>query len=135
MTRPYSRGDTPVTPGRAVFHPSIQTRSGEQVHCNASATRDIVAMRNRKLAVEVINVNRVCGEPLESFLEDPEAARWASVYLVDEETAPGLEDAPVSGSHSTGSPGMGTRRRSVSRVSRVLRDPRGRDPRLGRERE
>ncbi len=45
------------------------------------------------MAIEVINVNRVSGELVESLLEDSEAARWASVDLVDEETAPGLSAA------------------------------------------
>lgn len=42
------------------------------------------------MAIEVINVDRVRRELVESLLEDSEAARWASVDLVDEETAPGL---------------------------------------------
>ena len=52
-----------------------------------------ITMRNRKPAIEVINVNEVCREPVESLLEDSGAARWASVDLVDEETTPGLGDA------------------------------------------
>ncbi len=47
-------------------------------------------MRDRRLAIEVINVNRVRGELVESLLEDSEGARWANVDLDDEETAPGL---------------------------------------------
>ena len=91
--RPDPRGYHRAAAGRAVFHPLIQTRSGEQVHCNASDTRDIVTIRNRRSAIEVINVNRVSGELVESLLEDSEAAQWANVDLVDEETAPGLRVA------------------------------------------
>lgn len=76
-----------------MFHPLIQTLSGEQTHCNASATRDIILMRSRRLAGVVIKVNGVRGELVESLLEDSEVARRVSVDLVDEETAPGLEDA------------------------------------------
>ena len=55
---------------------------------------DIVTIRNRRSATEVVNVNRVRGELVESLVE--EAVRWASesVDLVDEKTAPGLGAAP-----------------------------------------
>lgn len=45
------------------------------------------------MAIEVINVNGVRGELVESLLEDSEAARWASVEVVDGAIAPGLGDA------------------------------------------
>ncbi len=88
------RGYHPAAAGRAVFHLLIRARSGEQfhcgeqVHCNASDTRDIVPIRNRRSAIEVVNVNRVRGKLVESLVE--EAVRWASesVDLVDEKTAP-----------------------------------------------
>ena len=94
--RPDPRGYHPAAAGRAVFHAMIQTRSGEPVHCaepvhcNASDTRNIVTNRNPRLAIKVINVDRMRRELVESLLEDSEAARWASVDLVDKETAPGL---------------------------------------------
>ena len=94
--RPDPRGYHPTAAGRAVFHPLIQIRSGEPVHCaepvhcNASDTRDIVTIRNPRSAIELINVDRVRGELVESQVEDSEAARWANVDLDDEETAPGL---------------------------------------------
>ena len=54
------------------------------------SSRDIVTIRNRRSAIEVVNVNRVRGELIEGLVE--EAVRWASesVDLVDEKTAPGL---------------------------------------------
>ena len=45
------------------------------------------------MAIEVINVNRVRGELVESLLEDSEGAGWANVDLDDKETAPGLRAA------------------------------------------
>ena len=44
-------------------------------------------MRDRRLAIEVINVNGVRGELVESLLEDPVGARWTNVDIDDEETA------------------------------------------------